>query len=66
MGVFNIELINHIIITENEYVSMKSIDAIDKNYEDKNINFMEKSFLIEDNKKLKLKLKLKLCDMEKK
>lgn len=54
--VFNIELLDHIIVTEDKHVSMKKLDVIDKNYTDKNIEMMEKILLLEENKKLKQEL----------
>lgn len=54
--VFNIELLDHIIVTEDKHVSMKKLEVIDKNYTDKNIEMMEKILLLEENKKLKQEL----------
>lgn len=55
--VFNIELLDHIIIGENEYTSMQQINAIDWNYEDSKTNLIDNTFLIEENKKLKENIK---------
>lgn len=54
--VFNIELLDHIIVTEDKYASMKKLEVIDKNYTNKNIGMMEKILLLEENKKLKQEL----------
>lgn len=54
--VFNIELLDHIIVTEDKYASMKKLEVIDKNYTNKNIEMMEKALLLEENKKLKQEL----------
>lgn len=54
--VFNIELLDHIIVTEDKYASMKKLEVIDKNYTNKNIEMMEKILLLEENKKLKQEL----------
>lgn len=56
LKVFNIELLDHIIVTEREHSSMKKLDAIDKNYTDENIEMMDKILLLEENKKLKQEL----------
>lgn len=54
---FNIELLDHIIITEDNYMSMKKTD-IYKTYseENKELENMDKGFLIEENNKLKTKV----------
>lgn len=54
--VFNIELLDHIIVTEDKYASMKKLEVINKNYTNKNIEIMEKALLLEENKKLKQEL----------
>lgn len=54
--VFNIELLDHIIVTEDNDASMKKLEVIDKNYTNKNIEKMEKALLLEENKKLKQEL----------
>lgn len=56
MEVFGIEFVDHIIVAENGYVSMLSAKAIDKDYTDDDIKFMNKAFLIEENNNLKLEL----------
>lgn len=53
LKVFNIEMLDHIIVTEKEYISMEEIQKISKNYTDKKINSITKGFLIEENQKLK-------------
>lgn len=53
---FSIKLLDHIIVTENNYVSMRELDKIDHNYESDLINKMTKGLLIEENKKLKQKI----------
>ncbi len=53
---FNIELIDHIIVSEDNYLSMMEVHAIDKNYSDEKMNFMEKAFLVEENNSLKHEL----------
>lgn len=50
---FNIELLDHIIITEREYISMTKANKINQEYENKAIKNMTKGFLIEENQKLR-------------
>lgn len=50
---FNIELLDHIIVTENDYISMEQIKKFNRDYSDDSINNMTKGFLLEENKKLK-------------
>lgn len=49
---FNIELTDHIIVAENDYISMGTIKAIDKNYENDKTKIIDKVALIEENNKL--------------
>lgn len=53
LKIFNIELLDHIIVTENNYTSMAKIDAIDIYYENNSTSIMDNTFLIEENNKLK-------------
>lgn len=50
---FYIELLDYIIVTENEYISMEKIKKFNKNYINDEINKVEKQFLYEENLKLK-------------
>ena len=50
---FNIELLDHIIVTEKEYISMEKIKKFNKEFTNDSIEKMTKSFLLEENKKLK-------------
>ena len=50
---FNIKLLDHIIVTEKEYMSMDKIQKISKEYGYKSIDNMQKGFLIEENERLK-------------
>ena len=50
---FYIELLDHIIVTENEYISMEKIKKFNKSYINDEINKVEKQFLYEENLKLK-------------
>ena len=50
---FNIELLDHIIVTEKEYISMEKIKKFNKEFTNDEIEETTKSFLLEENKKLK-------------
>lgn len=50
---FHIELLDHIIITEKEFISMDKIKKFNRDYTNDSINEMTKGFLIEENKRLK-------------
>lgn len=50
---FNIELLDHIIVTEREYASLKKLNLLDKNFDDKKLENMSKGLLIEENIRLK-------------
>ena len=52
---FNIELLDHVIVTENNYISMGAIKAIDRNYENDRTKIIDKTLLIEENNELKEK-----------
>ena len=53
LDVFNIELIDHIIVTERDYICMQKINKIAKEYNSAPIQTMTKGFLIEENERLK-------------
>ena len=53
LDAFNIELLDHIIVTEKEYVSMKKLNLLDKNFDDKKLENMSKGLLVEENIRLK-------------
>lgn len=55
---FNIELLDHVIVTENNYISMGAIKAIDSNYENDRTKIIDKTLLIEENNELKEKNKI--------
>lgn len=54
---FNIELMDHIIVAENNYISMGAIKAIDKDYENDRTKIIDKVLLIEENDKLRKEVK---------
>ena len=58
LEIYNIKLLDHIIVTEDNYVSMNSINAIDRKYEDDKTKTIDKVLLIEENEKLKEKIKI--------
>ena len=53
LDVFNIELLDHIIVTEKDYICMQKINKIAKEYDSVPIQTMTKGFLIEENERLK-------------
>lgn len=57
LKVFNINLLDHIIVTENEYHSMEKFKEIDRKSLDKDILNAENIFLEDENKQLKNKIK---------
>lgn len=63
--VFNIELLDHIIVGENEYTSMRQINAIDWDYEDSKTKLIDNTFLVEENKKLKENIKILTNNLQK-
>ena len=56
LGIFNIQLLDHIIVTEQGYVSMMQEKQINKDYTNNDIKFIEKTILIEENNRLKQEL----------
>lgn len=57
LDVFNIELVDHIIVTENDYLSMKSEKVFNNRKVDSPIRDMTKGLLYEENQRLKEQLK---------
>lgn len=57
LEVFNIKLVDHVIVSENDYVSMQEVNAIDKDYENYKTNLVEQTLLFDENKKLKEEVK---------
>ena len=53
LEVFNIQLLDHIIVTENEHLSMLNEKLVNKEYKDKGIDIIDKTLIIEENIKLK-------------
>ena len=54
---FNIELLDHIIVTEASYISMNKTKNLDKEFKNEDINLLEKALLVEENTKLKNEIK---------
>ena len=50
---FNIRLLDHIIVSENSYVSMESLKLINDRYESERTKLLDKITVIEENTKLK-------------
>lgn len=50
---FNIRLLDHIIVSENSYVSMESLKLINDKYESERTKLLDKITVIEENTKLK-------------
>ena len=50
---FNIRLLDHIIVSENSYVSMESLKLINDRYESERTKLLDKITVIEENIKLK-------------
>ncbi len=56
LKVFNIKLLDHIIVNENSYTSMGALGLINDNYESERTEQVNKLTLIEENIKLKEKI----------
>ena len=54
---FNIELVDHIIVAENDFLSMLKINAINKDYEDDRTRIIDTTLLLEENNRLKEEIK---------
>ena len=57
LKVYNIEFLDHIIVGNDNYLSMEKIKAIDREYEDDRTKLIDNAILIEENLKLKEKVK---------
>lgn len=53
LNLFNINLLDHIIVTENEYFSMAKSKEFDQNYKNDKTEYLDKALLIEENNILK-------------
>lgn len=53
LRVFNIQLLDHIIVTENEYISMANKNLVNEDYKDKRIETIDTTLVIEENIRLK-------------
>ena len=58
LEVFNVELVDHIIVAESDYISTEEIKLINKDYEDEKTKIIDNAILIEENKKLKENIKI--------
>ena len=50
---FNIELLDHIIVTEDGFLSMEKTKSFDRSYTDDSLRILDKAFLMEENMRLK-------------
>lgn len=57
LKVYNIQFVDHIIVGEDDYLSMEKIKAIDRDYEDDKTKLIDNAILIEENLNLKEKIK---------
>lgn len=53
LNVFNIQLLDHIIVTEKEHLSMTKENLVNKEYRDNDIDIIDKTLVIEENIRLK-------------
>ncbi len=56
LSIFNIQLLDHIIVTEENYISMMNLKEIDKDYKSLDTSFVENVLLLEENNRLKKEL----------
>lgn len=56
LNIFNIQLLDHIIVTEENYISMMNLKEIDKDYKSPDTSFVENILLLEENNRLKKEL----------
>lgn len=57
LKVYNIQFLDHIIVGEDNYLSMEKIKAINRDYDDDKTKLIGNAILIEENLKLKEKVK---------
>lgn len=53
LEIFNIRMLDHIIVTEKDYYSMGKFNEINRDFKDNKLDFIENTFLKEENEKLK-------------
>lgn len=58
LGIFNITMIDHIIVTEKGYYSMGKYNQINRDFTNDKLNFVESTFIKEENIKLKEEIKI--------
>src|SRR5699024_4043409 len=56
LNIFSIQLLDHIIVAENGYLSMGKENEINRDYKNDDIRFIENTFVIEENTRLKKEL----------
>lgn len=57
LKLYNVQFLDHIIVGDDNYLSMEEIKAIDRDYEDNRTKLIDNAILIEENLKLKEKVK---------
>lgn len=57
LKIFNIEMVDHIIVTEREYHSMTKYNDMDFQFSNDKLEFVQNTFLEEENEKLKREIK---------
>lgn len=57
LEIFNIRLEDHIIVTDKDYYSMGKYNDINRKFENSKLDFVENTFLKEENEKLKEDIK---------
>lgn len=56
LNIFNIQLLDHIIVAENGFLSMVKENEINRDYKNDDIKFIENTLIIEENTRLKKEL----------
>ncbi len=57
LEIFNIQMVDHIIVTEKDFRSMGKYNEINRDFKNERISFVENIFLNEENQKLKEEIK---------
>lgn len=57
LEIFNIQMVDHIIVTEKDFHSMGKYNEITRNFKNEKIDFLENTLLNEENQKLKKEIK---------
>lgn len=65
LEIFNIKLLDHIIVTEKDYYSMGKYNEINYEFKNDRLDFIENTFLKEENQKLNEKIDMIINKLEK-